>query len=85
MPPTITTRRRLLLAASVLAVAGRRLFAHEIDRSWPAGRIVQAQVSGVAVDPRGRILVLNRGEKIKQRLFCKSLVSEVGHLASMVR
>jgi len=62
MPPSITTRRRLLLAASALAVAGRRLFAHEIDRSWPARGIVQAQVSGVAVDPRGRVLVLNRGE-----------------------
>jgi peptidylamidoglycolate lyase len=62
MPSPITNRRRLLLAASAIVTAGRRTVAHEIDRSWPAGRIVQAQVSGVAVDPRGRVLVLNRGE-----------------------
>ena len=56
LPSPLTTCRRLLLAASALVVAGRRLVAHEIDRSWPARVIVQAQVSGVADDPRGGLL-----------------------------
>ena len=61
LPPTLT-RRDWLLASAAITLVGRRLTAHDLDPSWPAGRIVQAQVSGVAVDGEGRVLVLNRGE-----------------------
>lgn len=62
MLPTTLTRRDWLLASAAITLVGRRLTAHDLDPSWPAGRIVQAQVSGVAVDGEGRVLVLNRGE-----------------------
>jgi hypothetical protein len=52
----------VVVATSTLAVAGRCLFAHETYRFGPADRIVQGQVSGVAVDPRGRLLALHSGE-----------------------
>ncbi len=60
MPTPLLTRRTCLFAA--VAAAARRLAAHDLDRSWPEAPLVGAQVSGVAVDPRGRVLVLNRGE-----------------------
>lgn len=56
------TRRDWLVTASALAIAGRWLNAHELDSSWPDGPIVSAQVSGVAIDRDGRVLVLTRGE-----------------------
>jgi len=62
MSPSKSTRRTWLLTAATLAFAGRRGLAHTFDRSWPDGPIVRAQVSGVAVDARGRVLVLNRGD-----------------------
>lgn len=56
------TRRDWFVTAAAVAIAGRRLSAHVHDASWPDGRIVSAQVSGVAIDHDGRVLVLNRGE-----------------------
>lgn len=62
MLETDFTRRGWFLAAATALIAGRRLVAHDLDRSWPDGPIVRAQVSGVAVDAEGRVLVLNRGD-----------------------
>ena len=62
MPAPILSRRGWLLTAATLAVAGQRLSAHDLDPTWPAERIVRAQISGVAVDAEGQVLVLNRGE-----------------------
>ena len=62
MPAPILSRRGWLLTAATLAVAGQRLSAHDLDTTWPAERIVRAQISGVAVDAEGHVLVLNRGE-----------------------
>ena len=56
------TRRDWCVAAGALAIAGRWLNAHDLDSSWPDGRIVSAQVSGVAIGQDGRVLVLSRGE-----------------------
>ena len=53
MPAPILSRRGWLLTAATLAVAGQRLSAHDLDPTWPAERIVRAQISGVAVDAEG--------------------------------
>ena len=78
MLPTKPTRRDWLLASAAITLAGRRLIAHDLDPSWPAGRIVQAQVSGVAVDGEGRVLVLNRGENhwMPQGAFKRQKIKE---------
>ena len=62
MDDPVFPRRAWLLAAATAVTAGPRLAAHDLDRSWPDGPIVGAQVSGVAVDANGRVLVLHRGE-----------------------
>ena len=62
MPSLNATRRTWFVTAATLAFAGPRLLAHTLDQSWPDGPIVRAQVSGVAVDADGRVLILNRGD-----------------------
>mgnify|MGYP003341273246 CR=1 FL=1 len=62
MSASLINRRSWLLSTVGVGLALRRASAHDLDPSWPERPLVGAQVSGVAIDPQGRVLVLNRGE-----------------------